>query len=200
MITSQSCAKMFWRGLRFAKALVLGVAILGTCVFACLLPFAVVLASEYHQFSPIQKYWFLTYWRSEFSGNDQRVYRLLVVEDSNNDRWLANAENVSPGVTRTTEGKEIPFVLAAKEQQEGKHLVLLPPAPQPNDYLWESLRDQVYSGQSIRDMGAWMITLGFGLKLGLLTLLYWFFSSVFLIVRRRVRYNKRARTEQTVRV
>lgn len=144
----------------------------GSCAVVALLPFSVVIGLQYHHFSPIQRYWFLTYRRSEFSSQEISVYRLLAVEDTNKDLWFVDAENVLPGVTRTAEGKEIPFVLAEKEQQEGKRLVLLPPTPQDNGYLWESLRDQIYNGKSIENMSG--RSLGMGLKLGLLRcLLAW---------------------------
>src|SRR5271166_2302856 len=111
------CRNQFWSLL---KGIFLTALLFGSCAVVALLPFSVVIGIHYHHFSPIQKYWFLTYWRSEFSSQEKSAYRLLVIEDANKDDWFADAENVLSGVTRTTDGKEIPFVLAPKEQQEGK--------------------------------------------------------------------------------
>lgn len=175
------CRIQFWSLL---KAIFLTPLMFGSCAVVALLPFSVVIGIHYHHFSPIQKYWFLTYCRSEFPSQQQGVYRLLVVEDTNKDDWLADAENVLPGVTSTTDGKEIPFVLAPKEQQEGKRLVLLPPTPQYNRYLWESQRDQIYDGKSLEDMGG--RSLDTGLKLGLFTLFAVLAGLVFVALRRRL--------------
>jgi hypothetical protein len=140
----------------FVHALVL----LALCTVTTMLPFPITVIQQYRHFSQVQKYWFPTYLRAEFSPRSGGVYRVLVVEDANKEYWIANAENVLPGATRTAEGETVPFVLAPKDQQEGKRLVLLPPAFQDNAYLWESLRNEVYSGKSIVAVGERGITIG----------------------------------------
>jgi len=155
------------------KTLPLLALVFATLAAALFLPFFATMARQYRAFSPIQKYWFTTYWRAEFSTTEQSIYRLLLVEGANEkDRWLANGDDVIPGATSTSDGQVIPFRLTDKYQSQGLRLVLLPPMPQYNDYLWESLRDQVYSGKSIKDMGDHAIRVGW--KLVLLSLCGWF--------------------------
>jgi hypothetical protein len=140
--------------------------LLTTITMAGMLPFPIKVISEYRNLSPIQKYWFTTYLRTEFSPRGGGAYRLLVVEDANKEHWIANAESVLPGATRTAEGEVLlPFVLAPKEQQEGKRLVLLPLAFQDNAYLWESLRNAVYNRKSIKEIGVSGIDAGVKLTL-----------------------------------
>jgi hypothetical protein len=75
-------------------------------------------------------------------------------------------------------------VLAPKEQQEGKRLELLPPAFQDNAYLWDSLRNEVYSGKSIAEIGERGITVGFWLTF--ITYLVVGVGSLFYLHRRYV--------------
>ncbi|HTC92480.1 MAG TPA: hypothetical protein VK699_03385 [Terriglobales bacterium] len=159
----------------FVHALVL-VALL---TVATMLPFPITVIQQYRHFSQVQKYWFPTYLRAEFSPRGGGVYRVLVVEDANKEQWIANAESVLPGTTHTAEGETVPFVLAPKEEQEGKRLVLLPPVFQDNAYLWDSLRNEVYSGKSIAEIGERGVTIGVWLTfitylaVGVGCLFYW---------------------------
>jgi hypothetical protein len=147
-------------GYRQVLGLVQALVLLALLTVTTMLPFPVTVIQQYRHFSQVQKYWFPTYLRAEFSPRGGGVYRVLVVEGPNKEHWIANAESVLPGATRTAEGETVPFVLAPKEQQEGKRLVLLPPAFQDNAYLWESLRNEVYSGKSIAEIGERGINVG----------------------------------------
>jgi len=140
-------------GYRWAMAFVHALVLVALLTVTTMLPFPITVMQHYHHFSQVQKYWFPTYLRAEFSPRGGSVYRVLVVEDANKEPWIANAENVLPGATRTAEGETVPFVLAPKEQQEGKRLVLLPAAFQDNAYVWNSLRNEVYNGKSIAEIG-----------------------------------------------
>jgi hypothetical protein len=153
------------RGFQLVKAVAVVLVVLTTCTIAAMLPFPVKLISQYHHFSPIQKYWFTTYLRTEFSPRERGVYRVLVVEDVSQQYWIAGPDNVQPGSSRRANGQEIPFILAKKEEQEGKRLRLLPPMPQANGYLWELLRDEVYNGKSIKEIGVSGIDTGVRLTL-----------------------------------
>ena len=163
------------------KTLLMLALVFATIAVALFLPFFGTMARQYRAFSPIQKYWFTTYWRAEFSTTEQSVYRLLLVEGTHEkDRWLANTDNVVPGTTRTSDGQIIPFRLTDKNESEGLQLVLLPPMPQYNGYLWESLRDQVYGGKAIKEIGGHAF--GVGWKLALLTLCGWFAYFIWRLI------------------
>lgn len=147
-------------GFRLAITLAHAVVLFVLLTATTMLPFPITVIQHYRHFSQVQKYWFPTYLCAEFSPRSGGIYRVLVVEDANKEHWIANAESVLPGTTRTAEGETVPFVLAPKEQQAGKRLVLLPPAFQDNAYLWDSLRNEVYSGKSIADIGEHGVTVG----------------------------------------
>ena len=147
-------------GYRWATGFVHALVLLALCTVTTMLPFPIAVMQQYRRFSQVQKYWFPTYLRAEFSPRSGGVYQVLVVEDTNKEHWIASAENVLPGTTRTAEGETVPFVLAPKEQQEGKRLVLLPAAFQDNAYLWNSLRNEVYGGKSVAEIGERGVTVG----------------------------------------
>ncbi|HET9181210.1 MAG TPA: hypothetical protein VFP59_03675 [Candidatus Angelobacter sp.] len=174
---------------RWTRSLFLETLMLGTVVFALLAPFSLLVLNEYQHFSPIQKYWLFTYWRSEFSRREQSAYRLLLVEDANHQKWLAGPDNVVPGRTLSADGKEIPFALTTKSKQKGARLVLEPPALTPNQYLSESLRDQIYGGQDIVEMG--QPGLDFGVVLAFFVSFYWLFRCTFLWIRFFVNFRAR---------
>ncbi len=126
-----------------------------------MIPFPISIARHYQQLSPVEKYWFTTYLRTEFSPWSGGIYRVLVVDDAKHNLELVTSENVAPGQTMTTEGDDVPFVLVAKEQQMGKRLVLLPPAVEDNNRFWGDLYEKVYHSQSITEMGQTGLRLGF---------------------------------------
>lgn len=164
---------------RWTRILFLEALMLGTVVLALLAPFSLLLLHDYHRFSPIQKYWFVTYWRAEFPRHEQSTYRVLLVEAANGQKWIAGPEDVAPGRTRSADGTEIPFALTTTREHEGVRLVLEPPALTPNQYLYDSLRDQIYDGESITEMGGLGIDLGW--KLVFLTCLYWFVRGLYVL-------------------
>jgi len=126
-----------------------------------MIPFPISIARHYQQLSPVEKYWFTTYLRTEFSPWSGGIYRVLVVDDAKHNLELVTSENVAPGQTMTTEGDDVPFVLIAKEQQMGKRLVLLPPAVEDNNRFWGDLYEKVYHSQTITEMGQTGLRLGF---------------------------------------
>jgi len=152
-------------GYRWTLSLVHALVLLALLTATTMLPFPITVIQQYRHFSQVQKYWFPTYLRAEFSPRSGGVYRVLAVEDANKEYWIASAESVLPGASRTAEDDIVPFVLAPKEQQEGKKLVLLPPAFQDNAYLWDLLRNEVYSGKSVAEIGERGITVGVWLTL-----------------------------------
>jgi hypothetical protein len=165
------CLLILWRNIISA---ILALSLLGA---ELLLPAAVSVALHYRAFSAVQKYWFPTYLRTEFSLYIQRTDPLLLVEAANGEVRLAATNDVIPGHT-VSDGSDIPFALAPRDQAENKRLVVRPPSPQPNDCLWESLRSQVYGGEAIDDMAAR------GLLLGLLLALATGFAAFFILLNR----------------
>ena len=145
-----------------AKAFLL----LAAITMAGMLPFPIKVLSEYSHLSPIQKYWFPTYVQTEFSTKKSGVYRVLVVEGAHQEYWIAGPADVQPGSFSRVDGHRIPFILSKSDEQEGKRLWLLPSMRQNNGYLWELLRDQIYNGKSVKDIGDSGI--GVGVKLTLI--------------------------------
>src|SRR5260370_41189546 len=123
-------------GYRWAMAFVHALVLVALLTVTTMLPFPITVMQHYHHFSQVQKYWFPTYLRAEVSPRGGSVFRVLVVEDANKEPWIANAEDVLTGATRTAEGETIPFVLEAKKQQEEKRMVLRPAALQRTADRW----------------------------------------------------------------
>lgn len=137
-----------------------------------MLPFPIALANHYRHFSQVQRYWFMTFVRTELSPWGERSYRVLVVEDSSGHDQLASDKNVLPGHTRTAEDDDVPFVLSTTAQKEGKKLVLLSYQVLNNADFAGALRNEIYDGQSIFDVGIWGFLTGFFLVMA--------FSMIFL--------------------
>src|ERR1700681_541036 len=92
-------------GYRQVLGLVQALVLFALLTVTTMLPFPITVIQQYRHFSQVQKYWFPTYLRAEFSPRSGGVYRVLVVEDPNKEHSIANAESVLPGANRTAEGE-----------------------------------------------------------------------------------------------
>jgi hypothetical protein len=117
------------------------------------IPWIAITFYHIEHFSPVQKYFFPVYRKAEFSFTKESVYRLLVIEKSDQSLSFPAPDDVLLKQTRTPDGAVVPFTLSEKAQRDGKKLVLLPATPVSNFQLWLLLKSQVYGNTAIKGMG-----------------------------------------------
>ena len=172
---------------RFVSATIFALGSMAFITALGMLPFpAVVMLCQYPHFSPIQKAWFPTYVRTEFSPFTEEYYHLLLLKEADNTFEIADDENVQPTKAQTSMGDLTGFALVEAERNAGAQLRLTMEAPVNNAYLWETLNKDVYHDQSIKDLGAEGIEKGFWLTFGAYLVIL--FSSLGMLMVRAVEY------------
>jgi len=118
----------------------------------CLALFALSLWFDFSRWTPLQQYWLPTYLSVNVLpkfGTTSSQYRLLVVSHPDRKAYLPTAEDVEPGLTRSRDGRRIPFVLTDSASSRGYDLLLEPPRLWDNAFLRDMLRVQVYEDHSL---------------------------------------------------
>src|SRR5215470_9430949 len=122
-----------------------------TAFFASIALFFLELCLNYLTWTPLQRYWLPTYLSASMShfGATDSKYRLLLVQHADGKDYLPSDDDVEPGLTRTPDGRRIPFVLTDSAREAGRQLFLTPPKLWNNAYVSEKLRDEVYGSLTL---------------------------------------------------
>ena len=127
---------------------------------------------QYQTWTPLQRYWLPTYLSADIAprlGVSVSTYRLMLVLHSDGAMYPPDGQSVKPGLTRTLDGRRIPFVLTEEATRQGRKLILTPPRPWKNKLIYDALRNRVYEGQALADLVRVPLLCGLGsLILGLM--------------------------------
>ena len=110
---------------------------------------------QYQTWTPLQRYWLVTYLSARISPPIFRApvstYRLMLVLHPDGITYLPQEDEVGPGSTKTSDGLSIPFALSDEARRQKKKLVLTPARPWKNALVSDTLRAVVYRGQTWMD-------------------------------------------------
>jgi hypothetical protein len=118
---------------------------------------------RYENWTPLQQYWLPTYVSASFMPKlnvTTSKYRLMLITRPDKMNYLPTEDEVEPGITRIADGRQIPFVLTAQAERQGKHLVLTAPRLWSNEVVRDRLRDAVYDGHTLADLVWWSLMAG----------------------------------------
>ncbi len=110
---------------------------------------------DYQAWTPLRQYWLPTYLSANLMPELHvpiSQYRMMLVVQRDGVTYLPTEQDVEPGLTKTPDGRQLPFVLTEDAQRQGKRLILTPSQRWNNEMVKDRIRDTIYEGQTLTDL------------------------------------------------